>query len=203
MRSFFILFLLSSLALGATAQEASIDSIRFHGNQLIRHQSLDKRIQSFEYLNNHLATFLAEHQPSQDSLPEIEGLAIQEDPKSGLRTVTYELYRDTSTYEYGGWLQAPSLENPVFLKDRSMEFEDDEDLDYMELDADYWYGVLYYQIYPLSITKNKSIYLLFGLDNYHLFTKRKILEVLVLEDGQITFGAPMIEMEPDLPEVGS
>src|SRR5699024_6976390 len=156
----------------------------------------EKRIESFDFLNEHVGPWLSDYK---DALPEVEGLAILEEPESGLMIVSYELYRDTSSYEYGGWVFDPKWDAPLFLEDYSVDFEDDEDLDYMTFSADYWYGLLYYQIFPLSRTEEKSVYLLFGLDNYHLFTKRKVLEILVIENDKITFGAPVIEMDSDLP----
>src|SRR5690625_3098812 len=137
----------------------------------------------------------------QNGVPEqeVEGMAIIEEPSTGLRVISYELYRDTSTYDYGGWIHLEGWDKPVFLEDHSRDLEDDEDLDFMTLAPDYWYGMLYYQVVPLTISDDKSIYLLFGLDNDHLITKRKVMEVLVIEGDDIRFGAPVIEMDPDLP----
>lgn len=195
MRYFFLFLLMGSMIGKGLTQKIPMDSIRVHGEQLIRNHSLEKRAESFDYLNENVGLWLQQS----DTVPEAEGLAILHEPESGLIVLTYELYRDTSTYEYGGWLYHPDWDAPIFLEDQSDDFEDDEDLDYMTFSPDYWYGLLYYQIVPLSRTGDRSIYLLFGLDNYHLFTKRKVLETLVIEDGKISFGAPVIEMDADLP----
>lgn len=195
MRYFFLFLLIGPISGIAFTQEISVDSIRFHGKQLIRNHSLEERVKSFNYLNENVGLWLQQSH----IVPETEGMAILHEPNSGMIVVTYELYRDTSTYEYGGWLYHLDWEAPVFLNDQSADFEDDEDLDFMIFSPDYWYGLLYYQIVPLTRHGDRNIYLLFGLDNYHLFTKRKVLETLVIEDGKISFGAPVIEMDADLP----
>src|SRR5690606_30250442 len=134
-----------------------------------------------------------------DTFPRMEGLAVLEREQLSLRIVTYQLYRDTSTYEYGGWIQSEKLPNPVFLTDASEILETDTDLDYLELGADSWYGALYYEMKPLAVTETGMTILLFGLDNFHFFTKRKILETLVIGDGKVSFGQSVISMESDLP----
>lgn len=185
---------------GLGAQEISTDSIRTHGLRLIRDTSLQHRQYSFRYLNRYLGRWMEQQLTKQDSVPEFPGLAVQQDQTGGLHLVTYELYRDTSDYLYGGWMKLPGKSEAVFLQDASRDIEDDPDLDYMELDPEYWYGTLYYQLYPFLDLGKRKVYLLFGLDNYHFFTKRKVIDVLVLEEGTVRFGAPLIETEPDLPK---
>lgn len=176
------------------------DSISYYAHELIRNQNLKVREKAFDYLNANLGVFLKEYSDFQDSFPHYEGLAILEDEEIKLRIVTYQLYQDTSSYDYGGWVQSSRLEEPVFLTDASDLWEEDQDLDYMEMSSDNWYGALYYQMLPISESEGDMTVLLFGLDNYHLFTKRKVLEPLVIEDGKLHFGQHMIEMEEDLPK---
>lgn len=176
-----------------------VDSIKHHARELIRNQDLTTREYAFDYLNEHLGRFLESYADYADSLPPVEGLAILQPADLPLRIVTYQLYRDTSTYEYGGWIQSKYLDKPVFLTDASPLWENDPDLDYMEFDPGNWYGVLYYDLMPLTRTGDEISLLLFGLDNYRFFTKRKLLETLVIRDGQVRFGKSVIEMEEDLP----
>lgn len=185
---------------GLGAQEISTDSIRTHGLRLISDTSLQHREYSFRYLNRNLGRWMEQQLAKQDSVSEFPGLTVQRDKAGDLHIVTYELYRDTSDYLYGGWMKLPGKSEAVFLQDASREIEEDPDLDYMELDPEYWYGTLYYQLYPFLDQGKRKVYLLFGLDNYHFFTKRKVIDVLVLEDGIVRFGAPVIETEPDLPK---
>lgn len=175
------------------------DSIAFHARELIRNHDLTVREKAFDYLNDHLGSLIVQYPDYTDSFPHFEGLAVLENPKLGLRVVTYQLYRDTSTYEYGGWIQSDYLDQPVFLTDTSEMWESDTDLDYLEMDPENWYGVLYYEMKPLSVSEEGMTILLFGLDNFHFFTKRKIIETLVISDGEVSFGQSVVSMEEDLP----
>lgn len=200
-----IIWLLAFLAAAGSVEGKehtleSRDSIEHHAYELIRNHDLEIREKAFDYLNRHLGEFLMNYSSFQDSFPRLEGLAVLEDMNLRIRIITYQLYRDTSTYEYGGWMQSDRLEKPVFLTDASRLWEDDQDLDYMELDPDHWYGALYYQMQPISHSSEEMVFLLFGLDNYHLFTKRKVLETMVIRNGTIHFGLSMIEMEEGLPQ---
>ncbi len=184
---------------GNTQTSDSADSIAFYARELIRNHDLAVRERAFDYLNTHMGDFLSGRTDFRDTFPRMEGLAVLEREQLSLRIVTYQLYRDTSTYEYGGWIQSEKLPNPVFLTDASEMWETDTDLDYLELGADSWYGALYYEMKPLAVTETGMTILLFGLDNFHFFTKRKILETLVIGDGKVSFGQSVISMESDLP----
>lgn len=200
--SFYLLLLLLISGIGVSGHgqtPVSLDSIAFHASELVRNQNLADRENSFEFLNLHLGGFLTQYPEYTDTFPRLEGLAVLENSQLRLRIVTYQLYRDTSTYVYGGWVQNDQLDQPVYLSDASEMWESDSDLDYMEMDPDSWYGALYYEMKPLSVSEDGMIILLFGLDNFHFFTKRKILETLVISDGEVSFGQSVVSMEAELP----
>lgn len=187
------------LTQGYSQTAVSSDSIEYYAYELVRNHDFDIREKAFHYLNENLGSYLDGYADFQDSFPRFEGLAVLENMTLNLRIVTYQLYRDTSTYEYGGWVQSDRLDTSVFLTDASARWSDDHDVDYMNLDPRNWYGALYYQLHPLAESKDEMTILLFGLDNYHFFTKRKILETLVIKKGRVGFGKSVIEMEPGLP----
>src|SRR5690625_7817786 len=95
----FLLLILSMISHHLWSQMIPEDSIRQHARRLITERSLDKRTESFDYLNRNVGDWLM-----QNGVPEqeVEGMAIIEEPSTGLRVISYELYRDTSTYDYGG-----------------------------------------------------------------------------------------------------
>lgn len=177
-----------------------VDSIEFYAHELIRNQEIQVREKAFEYLNENLDEYLSGYADFKDTFPRYEGLAVLEDKDLQIRIITYQLYRDTSTYVYGGWVQSKNLEKPIYLSDESQIWEKDSDVDFMILDPANWYGALYYQMKVLSNSDNQISILLFGLDNYHFFTKRKVLDILVIQDSTVHFGKSSIEMEKGLPE---
>ncbi len=179
----------------------SIDSIAKYSSILVRDSILENRQNAYLFLNDNLGKVLDESFSDLSvNFPELEGLSVLEDSARSIRVITYQLYTDTSEYSYGGWIQAENLNRPVFLEDKSIVWEMDSDLDYMEFSPENWYGTLYYQILPVKIQGKRSIYALFGFDNYHFYTKRKVIEFLVLDNGNVHFGSPLIEMEQNLPE---
>src|SRR5690625_4463626 len=94
----FLLLILSMISHHLWSQMIPEVSIRHHARRLITERSLDKRTESFDYLNRNVGDWLM-----QNGVPEqeVEGMAIIEEPSTGLRVISYELYRDTSTYDYG------------------------------------------------------------------------------------------------------
>src|SRR5690625_5763515 len=164
----FLLLILSMISHHLWSQMIPEDSIRHHAREMITERSLDKRTESFDYLNRNVGDWLM-----QNGVPEqeVEGMAIIEEPSTGLRVISYELYRDTSTYDYGGWIHLEGWGKPGFLADHSRALADDKDVDFITLAPDIWSGVLYYQVVSLTISDDKSPSLTFGLGYYHLFTQ--------------------------------
>lgn len=186
---------------GDTQSLTLMDSVKHHASELIRSKDSMVREEAYLFLNENLGDLLADYDSFNDSFPEIEGLSVLENQDLEIRMISYQLYRDTSSYVYGGWLQTKKHTSPLFLTDLSEQMKDDPDLDFMTLSTGQWYGALYYQWHPFIISEDEWVLLLFGMDNYHFFTKRKILETLVIKDGNISFGKAVIETEPNLPAV--
>ncbi|HXH18703.1 MAG TPA: hypothetical protein VNJ07_06430, partial [Chitinophagales bacterium] len=64
----------------------------------------------------------------------------------------------------------------------------------MVVDADQWFGALYYNIYEFT-HKGKKYYTLFGFDQNDLWSSKKLLDVLHFENGKPLFGAPIFQFE--------
>jgi hypothetical protein len=71
-----------------------------------------------------------------------------------------------------------------------------EDIEYNLLNPNDWYGALYYNIKQFKAKKGTA-YLLFGLDYYNFHNRRKVVDVLVIKDDQVTFGAPVFVKDND------
>src|SRR5690625_5784291 len=105
----FLLLILSMISHHLWSQMIPEDSIRHHARRLITERSLDKRTESFEYLNRSGGDWLMQKVvPEQD----VEGMAIIEEPSTGLRVIMYELYRKTSPYDYCGWVRLERWAHP-------------------------------------------------------------------------------------------
>ncbi len=121
-----------------------------------------------------------------DSLPQIS--ILMPDEKT-FRLFSWQLYLDPDHYQHRAFLQLekdPTM--PITLRDRSDEFLRIEST---IGSADQWYGAVYYNI--RTCTNRKDTYwLLFGFDSHESSSKRKIVEVLRLEDDRTpVFGSPV------------
>ncbi|HOY19078.1 MAG TPA: hypothetical protein PLC89_17360 [Haliscomenobacter sp.] len=116
----------------------------------------------------------------------LKPISIQYAPDSTFRIFTWQLFVDDNTYHYYGVVQMNSPELKMYpLVDRSAKIED---VQQAVLGADNWYGVIYYNIIKLNSPTGPQ-YLLFGLDTYSFFKRRKIIDVLTFKDDQLVFGA--------------
>lgn len=118
----------------------------------------------------------------------LKPISIQYAPDSTFRIFTWQLFVDDNTYHYYGVIQMNSPELKMYpLVDRSAKIED---VQQAINGPDNWYGVIYYNILKLKDPTGPK-YLLFGLDTYSFFKRRKIIDVLTFKDDQVVFGAPV------------
>ncbi|MEM8906458.1 MAG: hypothetical protein AAGD05_01325 [Bacteroidota bacterium] len=130
---------------------------------------------------------------------ELPSISFQYPDDRSFRVVTWQLYVDMNTYRYAGYLQsnAPQPQLTV-LMDRANEVEDPE---YDILDADHWFGAVYYNIKSFNHPEGRR-YLLFGFNGYQLFHKRKFIDVLSFDQGVPVFGATVFQSnEPNRPDL--
>jgi len=108
------------------------------------------------------------------------------------RIFTWQLCVDENHFTYGGYIQMAGEQAKVFaLNDRSAEVRRPRS---EVLSADNWYGVLYYNIKPMSKRKRNKYYTLFGFDANTLYTRRKVMDILYFEKGVPKFGAPVFNI---------
>lgn len=118
----------------------------------------------------------------------LKPISIQYAPDSTFRIFTWQLFVDDNTYHYYGAIQMNTPELKMYpLVDRSAKIED---VQQAVNGSDNWYGVIYYNILKLKEPDGVK-YLLFGLDTYSFFKRRKIIDVLTFKDDQVVFGAPV------------
>lgn len=115
-------------------------------------------------------------------------ISIQYPQDSSFRIITWQLYVDTAEYRHFGAIQMNDKELKLFpLVDRSFEITNvEQDV----LPADHWYGSLYYNIRDFDTPEGRK-YLMFGLDWYSFYHRRKVIDVLQFVNGKPIFGAPV------------
>lgn len=117
---------------------------------------------------------------------QLRSISILYPPDSSFRIFTWQLYVDTSEYRYFGAIQMNEADLKLYpLIDRSFQTAD---VEYAKLDNQSWYGSLYYSIKPFK-SDGGTRYLLFGYDMFQLYQRRKVIDVLTIEEDGPKFGA--------------
>jgi hypothetical protein len=118
----------------------------------------------------------------------LKTVSIQYAPDSTFRIFTWQLFVNDSTYHYYGAVQMNTPDLKFYpLADRSSKVED---VQQAILSPESWYGVIYYNIKALDTPEGKK-YLLFGMDTYSFFRRRKLIDVLSFQGDKLVFGAPV------------
>lgn len=158
-------------------------------NRLVAHESLKKTMEKALNIEGSFAYPF-------DSLSSI---SFQYPDDRGFRIITWQLYVDINDYRYGGFIQNNQAKAGIFaLNDQSASVEE---LEYDVLDAETWFGAVYYNIKSFKQKEGKR-YVLFGFNGHQLFHKRKVAEVLHFEDNVPVFGAPVfLSDQPNRPDL--
>ncbi len=174
------------------------------GHTIIKDSLLTNRQQAAKDLSELLSATLTQPGSFQYPFDSVKTISILYDADSTFRIFTWQLYVDVDQYDYFGFIQ---LNRPqpkvVSLRDRSDSKTMAElDLTYDQLDANHWYGALYYKIISFDTPEGKK-HLLFGFDGYRFFEKRKLIDVLTFsQEGQPRFGSPVFApTEPNRPDL--
>jgi len=133
-----------------------------------------------------------------DPLANVEQISKLYAADSSFRVITYQVKINDNTFESHGYIQTKNG-SLITLKNKSDEMED---IEYLSLDQDNWFGALYYEMMEVQIN-GKINYLLFGYDGYSKYDHRKVLEVITdVTDDSVVFGNEIfiIEKEGERPD---
>jgi len=126
------------------------------------------------------------------TFPRLENVSITYPQDSSFRIFSWQLKVSDGEYKYYGAIQwnQPALKL-IPLVDRSDEMTDPENLNSK---ATNWYGAVYYNIFPFKLSDQSPAWLLFGYDSYSVNERRKIIDVIRMDQAQPVFGAQVFKM---------
>ncbi len=126
----------------------------------------------------------ANYHSNLDSIPKI-GVIFSPDKK--LKIINWNLALEDLSFKYYAVLvqKVKSEVSVIQLQDNSLEIQSPLR---KELNAQNWFGALYYDIIPFK-HKGERKYLLLGWDGEDAFSNKKIIDVLSFENGNPRFGA--------------
>lgn len=125
-------------------------------------------------------------------------VSIQYPPDSSFRIFTWQLFVNKDEYKYYGAIQMNQPELKLYpLIDRSAAMTPME-LESREVSNENWYGNVIYNILPVADKKNGNYYLLFGMDTFEAYRRRKLVDVLFFDEasGKPRFGKAVFIEEP-------
>ncbi len=106
-----------------------------------------------------------------------------------LRIINWNIPKPDATYHYFGYVQYFDKKNDTLLFWKL--FDNGRTIAYPEettLSPDNWYGALYYEIIPTKISKHQRVYVLLGYEGYNLYARRKLIDVLYINNENLFFG---------------
>ncbi len=117
-------------------------------------------------------------------------------PDHTFRIINWNIPFEDGTYKYYGYIQTSNSKSNSFnlfhLNDQKEKINNPENV---LLNANKWYGALYYNIIKQK-SENEIYYSLLALQYYNVNLSRKIIEILSFdESGNPVFGAPIFQVE--------
>jgi len=116
-------------------------------------------------------------------------ISIKECAGNTMKVYSWEVKKGEDDYAYFGYIQKADG-TFVTLSDQSSDIEDAA---YMDLDVDYWYGALYYNVLDVTDADGNLMTILFGINKKDRFTTTKVAEVIQIKSDKIAFGSPIFE----------
>jgi hypothetical protein len=127
-------------------------------------------------------------------------------PFTRLASKIHILYSEDKTFRIFNWLIAPTTEIRRYYGAIQMDSEQPKyyplldaaselgnDVATMTLDNKHWYGNEIYRIMDQNVNGRK-MYLLFGFSSNGANSNKKLIDVLNINDGGVTFGAPVFAL---------
>lgn len=169
------------------------DTISILARGVMNAEIQDERLYACHQMIPALVRALKVNHSFRYAFPRLENVAITYPPDSSFRIFSWQLKVNDGEFKYYGALQwnQPILKL-VALSDRSDALENPEQ---QVLKPANWYGAVYYNILPFKQADQTTAWLLFGYDSYSLNERRKIIDVIRLEEGQPLFGAPVFKID--------
>ena len=130
------------------------------------------------------------------ALDSIKGITRVANENGSLRIFTWNIPLSDGSNKYFGFVQVNGDSLKVFpLRSTVAESGNFED---MQLQANQWYGAIYYGIINVKISGQQA-YTLLGWDGYTSGSNRKLIEILTVDkQGNLQFGLPVFKTDHGL-----
>ncbi len=174
------------------------DSVDVLSGLMLHDTSATSRFVSCKYMIKHLVKALKVDNSFQYTFPQFERISVQYPEDSSFRIFTWQLYVSADDYRYYGAIQLNSKELQLIpLSDRTENIPNPEKT---LTTSKEWFGAIYYNIKQVDSKDFGRYYMLFGYDANNFFTRRKLIDVIQIKEGEAYFGLPVFTIPPDILE---
>lgn len=167
----------------------SVEDIAFYADAMVNAVQDVHRIRANDKLQPLISEYLAAPDADLEALQEVKFISQQ--PLEGSDYVIYTWQLKVSEAEYQSFGMIKRDGGEVITLSAVMP---DGDSKYEITDSNRWFGALYYKVMPTTV-EGKPAWLLFGYDGFSQYNRRKILDVITIEDGQVRFGAELFKRD--------
>lgn len=182
-------FLLLLLSCSLSAQDISFDKLQYYADITANAGLASSRQHGQDQFIKGLKQWLSSAAYSDKALHDLKYVSVKSPADSTFSIITWQLIDDKKAHSYYGFVR---LASGKVIELKSENNVNTKDIVYESLDADNWYGALYYNLLPTKYNGKKA-YLLFGYDGHKDFEHRKIVDVLYFENENPVFGAELFK----------
>jgi hypothetical protein len=187
--AFFFLFIP-----GMVNSQAGMDSLEVWGKRMLNDPEENVRLNAEKKVAAFIDSVIADPTSWENSFSGLKSIAVLKPEDERFRIFNWNVPYADGTYRFFGRIQfKPTKKQPytvIPLNDASADMQKPSS---KALNAEQWFGALYYSIVPISY-KKKTYYTLLGWDGNTAFSNKKLIDVLVLDaSNKITFGAPIFD----------
>ncbi len=159
------------------------------GKRILSYENTSKRIKLNQSFDSILNNMIRSERSFDYPFDSIKSMSVVTSPDSIFRIYNWAFPQHTN-YRYFAYIHFKKDNKVIKLVDKSPFIRDYK---YKALSPESWYGVLYYRV-VLHKIKGQKIYTLLGWDINTPKTKKRIIEVLTLNNDRIVFGKPIFDL---------
>lgn len=176
---------LISLYSNTQVLSSSKDSLCFYGDAMFSLKlSVNKSFAEKQFLD--LAQRLIKTNEDSSLLMFHPSFVITESKDKLIKIVSWQIGLDSNNYHYCAYIFSKNSK-PIFLKSNERNLER---INYESFNQENWYGAMYYHFLPETIN---GYYTVFGYRFSSDGMKYRIIELINIENGMVSFGSPLFK----------
>ncbi len=173
---------------------AQVNDLDFYGDAMLNAVQYDHKAYAADRFTELFEKKLSTPDSFKDEMKDIQWVSKMYSLDTSVRVITYQIQVAEDRFKSFGFLQES---NGTLIKLNAVNAELEDDIEYLDLDPQNWYGALYYNIIESEID-GTTYYLLFGYDGYSKYDRRKLVDVLYKnEEEEWTFGSEIFEVQKE------